>query len=65
MSEMTFNEGLEDLVRETIEASQGVPDYETLSKAVYEYYDVLGYQVMITIGKDILEEEYTYEEDGD
>lgn len=65
MSEMTFNEGLEDLVRETIESSQGVPDYETLSKAVYEYYDVLGYQVMITIGKDILEEEYTYEEDED
>ena len=65
MSEPTFKEGLETLVKETMESSLGLPDGMTVNKAEYEFHDVLGYQVLITIGKDILEEEEdSYEEDG-
>lgn len=53
----TFKEGVEDLVRETIEAEKHLPDGMSVAKNVFEYHDVLGYQVSITIGKDILEDE--------
>lgn len=53
----TFKEGVEELVRETIEAEKYLPDGMSVDKSVFEYHDVLGYQVSITIGKDILEEE--------
>lgn len=54
------------MVREIIEVDNQLPDGMSVSKEVYEYRDVLGYQVSITIGKDILEdeEEECYEEDG-
>lgn len=65
MSEATLKKALEELVRETMYSSQGLPHGMTLNKAEYEYHDVLGYQVSISIGKDILEEEEeSYEEDG-
>lgn len=66
MSESTFKEALEEMVREIIEVDKQLPDGMTVTKEVYEYRDVLGYQVSITIGKDILEveEEGCYEEDG-
>lgn len=64
MNESTFKEALEELVRETMQSEQELLDGMTLNKAEYQYYDVLGYQVLITIGKDILEEEEYYEEDG-
>lgn len=65
MSEPTFKEALEEMVREIIEVDKQLPDGMTVTKEVYEYRDVLGYQVSITIGKDILEdEEECYEEDG-
>lgn len=65
MSEPTFKEALEEMVRKIIEVDKQLPDGMSVSKEVYEYRDVLGYQVSITIGKDILEEEEeSYEEDG-
>lgn len=67
MSEPTFKEALEEMVREIIEVDKQLPDGMSVTKEVYEYRDVLGYQVSITIGKDILEdeeEEECYEEDG-
>lgn len=66
MSELTFKEALEDMIRKIIEVDKQLPDGMSVSKEVYEYHDVLGYQVSITIGKDILEdeEEECYEEDG-
>lgn len=57
MSEPTIKEALEVLVSETKEAEKNIPEGMSLAKTVYEYHDVLGYQVSITIGKDILEEE--------
>lgn len=65
MNEPTFKEALEEMVREIIEVDKQLPDGMSVSKEVYEFRDVLGYQVSITIGKDILEdEEESYEEDG-
>lgn len=66
MSDPTFKEALEEMVREIIEVDKQLPDGMAVTKEVYEYRDVLGYQVSITIGKDILEdeEEECYEEDG-
>lgn len=57
---MTFKEGLEELVRQTIEAEKHLPEGMTVSKNVFEYEDVLGYQVIVSVGKDILEND----EDG-
>lgn len=54
---MTFKEGLESLVRQTIEAEKHLPEGMSVSKNVFEYDDVLGYQIMITVGKDILEDD--------
>lgn len=61
----TFKEGVEELVRETIEAEKLLPEGITVTKNVFEYHDVLGYQVIITIGKDIIEEEGDEEEHAD
>lgn len=55
MGVITFKEGLEDLVRQTIEAEKHLPEGMSVSKNVFEYEDVLGYQVIIAVGKDILE----------
>lgn len=57
MGVITFKEGLEELVRQTMEAEKYLPEGVTIPKNVYEYNDVLGYQVMITVGKDILEDD--------
>lgn len=57
MGVITFKEGLEELVRQTIEAEKHLPEGMTVSKNVFEYEDVLGYQVIIAIGKDILEDD--------
>ena len=59
---LTFKEGLEVLVQQTIEAEKHLPEGVSVSKNVFEYDDVLGYQIMITVGKDILED---YEDDED
>lgn len=59
----TFKEGIEDLVRETIEAEKHPPDGMLLAKNVFEYHDVLGYQVSIAIGKDILEKDEEHSDD--
>lgn len=59
----TFREGIEDLVRETIEAEKHLPDGMSVAKNVFEYHDVLGYQVSISIGKDILEKDEEDEEE--
>ena len=65
MSELTFKEALEELVKETKEAEENLPEGMSVAKYVVEFKDVLGYQVSITVGKDILEEEEdSYEEDG-
>lgn len=66
MSEPTFKEALEELVKETEKVTQEMTEGLSMNKAEYEFHDVLGYQVLITIGKDILEEEEeeSYEEDG-
>lgn len=67
MSEPTFKEALEELVKETKEADEKLPEGMSVAKYVIEFKDILGYQVSITIGKDILEdeeEEESYEEDG-
>lgn len=61
----TFKEGVEELVRETIEAEKLLPEGMSVAKNVFEYHDVLGYQVVITIGKDIIEEERDEEEHAD
>lgn len=61
----TFKEGVEELVRETIEAEKLLPEGMSVAKNVFEYHDVLGYQVVITIGKDIIEEERDEEEHTD
>lgn len=60
MGVITFKEGLEELVRQTIEAEKHLPEGMTVSKNVFEYEDVLGYQVIVSVGKDILEND----EDG-
>ena len=66
MSEPTFKEALEELVKETKEAEEKLPEGMSVAKYVVEFKDILGYQVSITVGKDILEEEEeSYEEDGD
>lgn len=65
MSELTFKEALEELVKETKEAEENLPEGMTVAKNVFEYHDVLGYQVVITIGKDIIEEESDEEEHAD
>ena len=57
MGVITFKEGLEVLVRQTIEAEKHLPEGVSVSKNVFEYDDVLGYQIMITVGKDILEDD--------
>ena len=57
MGVITFKEGLEELVRQIMEAEKYLPEGVTIPKNVYEYNDVLGYQVMITVGKDILEDD--------
>lgn len=54
---MTLKEGLEHLVRQTIEAEKHLPEGMSVSKNVFEYDDVLGYQIMITVGKDIIEDD--------
>ena len=59
----TFKEGIEELVRETMEVEKYLPEGMTVPKNVYEYNDVLGYQVSITIGKDILEKDEEYDDD--
>lgn len=59
----TFKEGVEDLVRETIEAEKHLPEGMSVAKNVFEYHDVLGYQVSITIGKDFLEKDEEDEEE--
>ena len=65
MSELTFKEALEELVKETKEAEVKLPEGMSVAKYVVEFKDILGYQVSITVGKDILEaEEESYEEDG-
>lgn len=61
----TLKEGIEELVRETIEAERLLPEGMSVAKNVFEYHDVLGYQVVITIGKDIIEEERDEEEHAD
>lgn len=61
----TFKGGVEELVRETIEAEKLLPEGMSVAKNVFEYHDVLGYQVVITIGKDIIEEERDEEEHTD
>lgn len=58
-----FNEGIVELVREAIEAEKKLPEGMSVSKSVYEYQDVLGYQVSISIGKDILEKDEEDEEE--
>ena len=66
MSELTFKEAVEELVKETKEADEKLPEGMSVAKYVIEFKDVLGYQVSIAVGKDILEEEEDcYEEDGD
>ena len=57
MNKVTFKEGLEALVKKTVKLSQNLPAGVSPSEAEYEFHDVLGYQVKITIGKDILEED--------
>lgn len=57
MEVVTFREGIEDLVRQTMEVEKYLPEGVTVPKNVYEYNDVLGYQVMIIIGKDILQDD--------
>ena len=57
MSEPTFKEALEVLVKETMQSSEEMPEGISLNKAEYEFYNILGYQVRITIGKDIIEED--------
>lgn len=59
----TFKEGIEELVRETIEAEKHLPEGMSVAKNVFEYHDVLGYQVSITIGKDFLEKDEEDEEE--
>lgn len=65
MSEPTFKEALEVLVSETKEAEENLPEGMSVAKSVFEFLDVLGYQVVITIGKDIIEEESDEEEHAD
>lgn len=57
MGVITFKEGLEILVQQTIEAEKHLPEGVSVSKNVFEYDDVLGYQIMIIVGKDILEDD--------
>ena len=65
MSELTFKEALEELVKETKEVEKNLPEGMSDAKYVVEFKDILGYQVSITVGKNILEEEEEYyEEDG-
>lgn len=65
MSEPTFKEALEELVKETEKVTQEMTEGLSMNKAEYEFHDVLGYQVLITIGKDIIEEEGDEEEHAD
>lgn len=57
MRVVTFREGLEDLVRQTIEAEEHLPEGMSVAKNVFEYVNILGYQIIIMIGKDILEDD--------